>query len=131
MILAGSVRGAVLVCYILLTLLLGVVGFYYGLIAVERLVRSSTDGDPSPIKSHPTVTIQVPVYNERHVVDRILNAIGELDWPPSKLQVQVIDDSIDDTTDIIAAEIKPLRDRGIDVEHIQRDDRTGYKAGAT
>lgn len=122
--------------YGLLTLLLATAGLYYGLIAVERLVRGAVDesslnpdGFVSP-DDHPAVTVQVPVYNERHVVDRVLQAIGQLRWPASKLQVQVIDDSTDRTTEVVAEELAALREDGISVEHVQREERTGYKAGA-
>lgn len=125
---------ATLVFYGSVTLLLAATGLYYGLIAGERVLRardhSAPDATPSRTDDHPSVTVQIPVYNERHVVDRILQAVGELEWPAAKLHVQVIDDSTDRTSDVIAAALVELRETGIAVEHIQRADRTGYKAGA-
>lgn len=121
----------VLVVYGAVTVLLGATGLYYGLLAVERAVR---DGEPPTVdgasEEHPSVTVQVPVYNERNVVGRILDAVGALRWPADRLQVQVIDDSTDDTSTVVAEELAALRERGIDVEHIQRPERDGYKAGA-
>jgi len=129
-VLAGD---ATLVLYGLVTLLLGGTGLYYGLLAVERIVRSPDHDTPDGkqcFEDPPTVTVQIPVYNERYVVDRILQAVGDLEWPAAKLQVQVIDDSTDRTSEAVDRALGDLRQAGIAVEHIQRDDLTGYKASA-
>lgn len=125
---------AALGLYGLVTVVLAATALYYGLIAVERVLRTRSNppaaaGTVVPT-GHPPVTIQIPVYNERHVIDRLLKAVGKLDWPSNRLQVQVIDDSTDETTAVITEALSALRDDGIVVEHIQRDERTGYKAGA-
>lgn len=127
-----SFPNLLLITYGFVTLLLTATGLYYGLLAVERILRSPAEPDTTQadLDDHPTVTIQVPVYNEQHVIDRLLHALGELRWPSSKLHVQIIDDSTDRTTSLIESELPELRDRGIDVEHIVREERTGYKAGA-
>jgi cellulose synthase/poly-beta-1,6-N-acetylglucosamine synthase-like glycosyltransferase len=78
----------------------------------------------------PHVTVQLPLYNERYVVERLLNAVGALDYPRDRLEVQVLDDSSDDTTARVAAGVARLRAAGIDAVHVRRSDRTGYKAGA-
>lgn len=78
----------------------------------------------------PTVTVQLPVYNERYVVERILDAAAGLDWPADRLQIQLLDDSTDDTRERAAAHVEALRARGVDVEHVHRKLRDGYKAGA-
>lgn len=125
---------ALRLAYGLVTALLAGVGLYYGLLAVERVVRSDTEashGADVGLAAYPTVSVQVPVYNERHVVDRVLEAIGEFEWPTDRLQVQVIDDSTDDTTAVVRDAIGNLRDQGIEVQHLERDGRDGYKAGAT
>lgn len=120
-----------LIAYGTVTVLLGSTGLYYGLLAVERVVR---DGDGSgsvgTLDEHPPITVQIPVYNERNVVARILDAVGELTWPADRLQVQVIDDSTDTTSAVVADKLATLRERGITVEHIERSEREGYKAGA-
>ena len=74
--------------------------------------------------------MQLPVYNERHVVVRLIDAVAQLDWPADRLQVQVLDDSTDDTSQLIAATVAKYQASGLQVEQIQRCDRTGYKAGA-
>lgn len=89
------------------------------------------DEEPSArFDGEPVVTIQLPLYNERFVVERLLETVCAMDWPRDKLEVQVLDDSTDDTVEITARKVEELRDRGFDVRHIHRADRSGYKAGA-
>lgn len=78
----------------------------------------------------PKVTIQLPVYNERHVVERLIDACANLNYPADKLQIQVLDDSTDQTTAIIERRIEDWQSRGIKIETVRRVDRQGYKAGA-
>src|SRR5678815_906065 len=88
---------------------------------------------PQPLKRFselPRVTVQLPVFNELYVIERLLNAVAALDYPRELLQVQVLDDSTDETTQIAAARIEQLRADGLDIELIHRHDRTGFKAGA-
>ncbi|MDA7619657.1 glycosyl transferase family 2, partial [bacterium] len=73
----------------------------------------------------PLVTVQLPVFNEMHVVDRLLDAVAALDYPQDKLEIQILDDSTDETTDISMAGAARLRGRGFDAECIHRTDRTG------
>lgn len=78
----------------------------------------------------PTVTVQVPVYNEANVVARAVDAACRLDWPRDRLEVQVLDDSDDATSRIAARRVAAWRARGIDARHVRREEREGYKAGA-
>lgn len=78
----------------------------------------------------PVVTVQLPLYNERCVAERAIEAAGALRWPRDLLEIQVLDDSTDDTTDLCAAAVARLRARGIDAHHLRRGSRHGYKAGA-
>ncbi len=78
----------------------------------------------------PTVTIQLPVYNEKYVMERLLENIVLLDYPKEKLEIQVLDDSTDDSTIITKNLIRKYSDLGIDIKHITRKIRTGFKAGA-
>ena len=78
----------------------------------------------------PTITVQLPIFNELHVVKRLVEKVGELEYPKELLQIQILDDSTDETTEICAAEAASLRARGFDVEYIHRVDRSGFKAGA-
>ncbi|MFC1959106.1 glycosyltransferase [Chloroflexota bacterium] len=90
---------------------------------------------PSPQHSKPTVEwpsvlVQLPVYNERAVVRRLLAAVAVLDYPRDRLLIQVLDDSNDDTGDLIAQEVDRYAASGLKIAHICRTTRTGYKAGA-
>jgi cellulose synthase/poly-beta-1,6-N-acetylglucosamine synthase-like glycosyltransferase len=82
------------------------------------------------LETFPTVVVQLPIYNERHVIERLLQAVAHLDYPRDKLSVQILDDSTDETSDIAAALSAQLRAEGLNIQHVRREDRTGYKAGA-
>ncbi len=78
----------------------------------------------------PLVTIQLPVYNERFVVERLIKAVSNFDYPPDRFEIQVLDDSTDDTTAIIGTVMKQVEEMGVTITHLHRDHRRGYKAGA-
>src|SRR3954466_6741433 len=78
----------------------------------------------------PAVTMQLPVFNEVYVVERLLRSVSEIDYPKDRLHIQVLDDSTDDTRDLTASCVTELRSRGFRAELIHRTDRTGFKAGA-
>jgi cellulose synthase/poly-beta-1,6-N-acetylglucosamine synthase-like glycosyltransferase len=78
----------------------------------------------------PHVTVQLPLYNEATVTARLIEAAGRLDYPRDRLEIQVLDDSSDETRSIAAKSVKALRERGIDAVYVRRPDRHGYKAGA-
>ncbi len=83
--------------------------------------------DPKEI---PYVTIQLPIYNEEYVIERLLDNISKIEYPSSKLEIQVLDDSTDDSVSETAERIKALQKKGIDIQHIRRANRVGFKAGA-
>jgi cellulose synthase/poly-beta-1,6-N-acetylglucosamine synthase-like glycosyltransferase len=76
------------------------------------------------------VTIQLPVYNEMYVVERLVNAVCEIDYPKNKLEIQMLDDSTDETVDLVAKIVKEKQAEGFDIQHVHRTNRSGYKAGA-
>src|SRR6185295_8938644 len=78
----------------------------------------------------PKVTMQLPIFNEVYVVERLLRAVSEIDYPRELLQIQVLDDSTDDTRQITSSCAEELRRRGFNVALIHRVDRIGFKAGA-
>ncbi len=78
----------------------------------------------------PPVTVQVPVYNELHVVERMVDSVAALDYPRDRLQIQILDDSTDETTRLARVRAALHRERGIDVAVLRRPDRGGFKAGA-
>lgn len=86
---------------------------------------------PPPLPEElPVVTIQLPLYNERYVAERLLEAVCAFDYPATLLDIQVLDDSTDDTREIVARKISELAQTGILIRHICRANREGYKAGA-
>lgn len=82
------------------------------------------------LTDHPLVTIQLPVFNERYVVERLIESVCAIDYPKDKLEVQVLDDSNDETIDIVSTLVKKYQQQGIDIIHVRRPERVGFKAGA-
>ena len=78
----------------------------------------------------PFVTIQLPVFNELYVMERLLNNIAKLEYPREKLEIQVLDDSTDESVESTAKQIEELQKTGLDIQHIRRENRQGFKAGA-
>ncbi len=78
----------------------------------------------------PLVTIQLPVYNEMYVMERLLDNIALIEYPKDKLEIQVLDDSTDESVETTANQIKKLQQTGLDIQHIRRENRQGFKAGA-
>jgi hypothetical protein len=107
----------------------------YGLnawVMVWLHLRHRTDPRPAPrpLDSLPMVTVQLPIFNERYVVRRLVEAVAALDYPRDRLEIQVLDDSTDETSETVAAVVAGLGARGIEVIHRRRASREGFKAGA-
>jgi cellulose synthase/poly-beta-1,6-N-acetylglucosamine synthase-like glycosyltransferase len=92
-----------------------------------RRCRPERPADPV---EWPVVTVQLPLYNEMYVAERLIGAVCGLDYPREKLEIQVLDDSTDETCEIVARAVAEARARGIDIQHLHRRDRAGFKAGA-
>ena len=129
-LLAKIVLGIYTACLILI--------FYYSCIQMTLAIayvrnRKKRKLEEIPLfdsKNAPKVTIQLPMYNEMYVAERIIETAAAFDYPRDKFQIQVLDDSTDETKDIIAAKVAELAATGLNIQHIHRVDRTGYKAGA-
>jgi len=78
----------------------------------------------------PHITVQLPLFNELYVVDRLLKAVTAIDYPREKLEIQVLDDSTDETVKVAEAVVAQYVEQGFDIHYIHRTDRTGFKAGA-
>lgn len=100
---------------------------FFSLVFWRRKPPQPAPANPS---SWPAVTVQLPIFNERHVGRRLLTAVAGLDYPRHALHVQVLDDSTDDTSALLQTEVRRLQARGLHVTYLHRDDRRGYKAGA-
>jgi len=92
--------------------------------------RERKDEEPYSSAAEPMVTVQLPIYNEKYVSERLIDAVASFDYPREKLEIQILDDSNDETVDIIAKRVKLLRCQGFDISQVRRPVRTGYKAGA-
>lgn len=93
--------------------------------------KHRNENTPAPeINDYPAVVVQLPIYNEQHVALRLIQAVTKLDYPKDKLEIQVLDDSTDKTVELIRAFVTELQQRGINIQHVRRQARTGYKAGA-
>ncbi len=96
--------------------------------------RKKQDNSPKFDFSNPNeipyVTIQLPVFNELYVMERLLNNIAKLEYPREKLEIQVLDDSTDESVENTAKQIAELQKTGLDIQHIRRENRQGFKAGA-
>ena len=119
------------VCYLAVLLGLSAYGIHrYFIIYLFLKNRKHASQPMAQFDPLPRVTVQLPIFNEVYVVERLLKSVSELDYPRDLLQIQVLDDSTDDTREITASCAAELRSRGFDVELIHRLDRVGFKAGA-
>ncbi|MDB4975324.1 MAG: hypothetical protein JWN48_3665 [Myxococcaceae bacterium] len=124
-------EAAVIALYLAVLSILGVYGFHRAHL-VYLFWRHKGRVQPVPMSwvELPLVTVQLPMYNELYVAERLLDSIALLDYPKDKLELQVLDDSTDETVGIVARKIEELRALGFDITHAHRVDRTGFKAGA-
>ena len=106
--------------------------FSLGQLHLTRIYRRTKREHPIPQATgfEPLVTIQLPVYNEKYVIERLIDAVVEIDYPREKLEIQLLDDSTDETSGIIYQKLEWLEKFGLDIKHIRRDNRKGFKAGA-
>lgn len=100
------------------------------LTSIYRKKEKKSRPIPPALSFTPRVTIQLPIYNEKYVVERLIEAVAEIDYPKEKLEIQVLDDSTDETSGIIYQKLEWLKTFGLDMKHLHRESRTGYKAGA-
>ncbi len=117
--------------YFFVLVILAVYGWhrYY----LVYLYMKNKDRQPVPagtLDTLPIVTIQLPIYNEMYVAERLIDAVCQIDYPRDRLEIQVLDDSTDETTSVAERAVRRNAAQGIDITCIHRTDRTGYKAGA-
>ena len=120
-----------LATYFFILVILAVYGWhrYY----LVYLYMKNKDRRPVPagaLDTLPVVTVQLPIYNEMYVADRLIDAVCRIDYPRELLEIQVLDDSTDETTSVAERAVRRHAALGIDISYIHRKDRTGYKAGA-
>jgi cellulose synthase/poly-beta-1,6-N-acetylglucosamine synthase-like glycosyltransferase len=119
------------ISYFIVVLGLSAYGIHrYSIIYLYFKNRHCKPAAASRFAELPVVTVQLPIYNEVHVVERLLKAISEIDYPRDKLEIQVLDDSTDETRSMTERTAAKLRARGYDAVVLRREDRVGFKAGA-
>ncbi|HLQ67328.1 MAG TPA: glycosyltransferase [Candidatus Limnocylindrales bacterium] len=126
----AAARNSLLALHLVLWGLLAAYGIHR--VHLLRLFRrrARPAARPDPPETWPRVTIQLPVYNERYVAERLLDAAAAMDYPAGRLEIQILDDSTDRTSALVAAKAADLVERGHDVVHLRRAARDGFKAGA-
>lgn len=102
----------------------------FNYLKAEKLNQKSNYKDFVKSEFKPKVTIQLPIYNERYVVERLLNNISKMEYPSGQLEIQVLDDSTDDSVEKTAKLVSELQKNGLDIKQIRRKNRVDYKAGA-
>jgi len=105
---------------------------YHSFVAKRLMARVQNMETPVGLSDAecPYVTVKAPMYNEKFVAARIIDAIADFDYPKSKLHIQVIDDSTDESVEIVAERVRHYQSLGFDIDHVRRENRQGYKAGA-
>jgi cellulose synthase/poly-beta-1,6-N-acetylglucosamine synthase-like glycosyltransferase len=127
--------GATFIAYVIPLLYI----FFYSIAQTNLVIfylrnkKDKTSRASFPLKSNtvfPYVTVQLPVFNELYVVERLIDSIANLDYPKDRFEIQVLDDSTDETTELISDKVINLKSQGFQASHIKRKIRRGYKAGA-
>jgi cellulose synthase/poly-beta-1,6-N-acetylglucosamine synthase-like glycosyltransferase len=121
----------ILVLYFFVLSILAIYGWHrYYLVYLYMKNRDKVPAPLAPPRVLPTVTVQLPIFNEMYVADRLIAAVCDLDYPREKLEIQVLDDSTDETREIAELAVRRHAARGFDIRYMHRVDRRGFKAGA-
>lgn len=118
------------VLYVGATIWLALYGFNAYLLIVLYMRHRRRRPSCPPMDDYPAVTVQLPIYNERYVISRAISALARLDWPHDRLQIQILDDSTDNTSDIVRRQVAFYRRQGLNILQLRRTERAGFKAGA-
>ena len=122
---------AVMIPYFLVLIVLAAYGLHrYWLVYTYFKYRQNVPPPPPELGSEPKVTIQLPIYNERYVIERLVEAISRFDYPRERMEVQVLDDSTDETCEIARACVERYQALGLPIQYHHRSNREGFKAGA-
>jgi cellulose synthase/poly-beta-1,6-N-acetylglucosamine synthase-like glycosyltransferase len=123
---------ALLLPYFIVLIILAVYGGhrYWLVYLYYKYKKNKTTDPPGHFDDLPRVTVQLPIFNEQYVVDRLLDAVCKLDYPREKLDIQLLDDSTDETVSVARALVEHYTALGHPVTYLHRDNRSGFKAGA-
>jgi cellulose synthase/poly-beta-1,6-N-acetylglucosamine synthase-like glycosyltransferase len=122
---------AMMIPYFIVLFILALYGMHrYWLVYDYFMYAKNVPATPPPVEKWPRVTIQLPIFNERYVIERLVEAISRFDYPVELLDVQVLDDSTDETQEVARNCVERFAAQGMPVVYIHRTNREGYKAGA-
>src|SRR5919106_21780 len=120
----------ILASYFFVLIILAVYGWHrYYLVYAYMKHKDEQPRPKAAFDDLPVVTIQLPLYNEMYVVDRLVDAVCQIEYPRERLEIQVLDDSTDETRQIAELAVRRHALQGIDIKYIHREDRIGFKGG--
>src|SRR6195256_2036621 len=120
-----------LAAYFFVLIILAIYGWHrYYLVYLYMRNRDKGPSAATPLDPTPVVTIQLPLYNEMYVADRLIEAVSRIEYPRDRLEIQVLDDSTDETQSIAEFAVRRFAAQGVDIKYYHRANRNGYKAGA-
>jgi cellulose synthase/poly-beta-1,6-N-acetylglucosamine synthase-like glycosyltransferase len=126
-----SFESILLAVYLVVLFALALLGAHRAMLVwLYRRHRGDRPAPRARFAELPVVTVQLPLYNESCVAERLLDAVARIDWPRDRLEIQVLDDSTDETRELCRARCGKLSQQGFDIHYLHRADRTGFKAGA-
>jgi len=124
-------ESSILIIYFISLAILFVFGSHgYVMVYLYKKFRGQAGEPPLPLRDFPKVTIQLPVFNEVYVIERLIRGVCEIDYPRALMEIQVLDDSTDETTRLAQYWVEHYQKQGYDLKLLHRDHRRGYKAGA-
>ena len=122
---------AVMIPYFAILIVLAAYGLHrYWLVYEYVKFRKNVPGPPPPVENWPKVTVQLPIFNERYVIERLVESVSRFDYPRELLEVQVLDDSTDETRQVASACVERYQALGFNIHYLHRTNREGFKAGA-
>jgi cellulose synthase/poly-beta-1,6-N-acetylglucosamine synthase-like glycosyltransferase len=122
---------AIMLPYFFVMFILAAYGIHrYALVYNYYKNRNRVAGPPPEISSWPKVTVQLPIYNERYVIERLVETVAQFDYPRELLEIQVLDDSTDETQEVARNCVERFQALGVPITYLHRDNREGFKAGA-
>lgn len=116
--------------YALVLTILFSFGMNFLYLAIVTARTRSQDPAPPPMPEKPLVSVHLPIFNELYVAERLIDAVARFEWEPSRLEILALDDSTDETREIVQKAVERWRAQGVNIQHIHRTERTGFKAGA-
>src|SRR5215216_3444283 len=120
----------ILATYFFVLVILAVYGWHRYYLVYLYMKNKDRHPVPAGLDALPVVTIQLPIYNEMYVADRLIDAVCQFRYPRELLEIQVLDDSTDETRIVAERAVMRNAESGVDITYLHRTDRTGYKAGA-